>query len=198
MYIGERGARRLRCRAAPVLDAALQDGSAVGRGEDDTRAQVWRARVPIVERGGAGRTTLLYFLVGQCMFHVYGAWPRGRVLAGAAPLSLLNTGLNFLARWRSSGELGLGEIGDAPPDAATARPRENSFNRYLVQSLQMRRPRGAVGHFSRFARFGAHLTRGTGGTFYGFSIFDPKVPHLSRKDPPVPAGAPAPRCGRSQ
>ena len=38
------------------------------------------------------------------------------------------------------------------------------------------RPRGAVGHLSRF---GAHLPLGH------FSRFDPKVPHFSRKFPPV-------------
>ena len=38
------------------------------------------------------------------------------------------------------------------------------------------RPRGAVGHFSRF---GAHLPLGL------FSRFDPKVPHFSRKYPSV-------------
>ena len=92
MYIGERGARRLRCRAAPVLDAALQDGSAVGRGEDDTRAQVWRARVPVVERGGAEPRSSVFWSANVCFTFVVRGRARAGVLAGAAPLLLPNTG----------------------------------------------------------------------------------------------------------
>ena len=60
-----RAARRKRCEAR----------------EDDTRAQVWQARVPIVERGGAEPRSSVFWPANVCFTFMVrgragGCWPE--------------------------------------------------------------------------------------------------------------------------